>query len=57
MSLISYNGLIKLIEQGIIDAPFENVNGASIDITLDEGFMIESKTNTNPVKLKNKETP
>jgi len=57
MSLISYNGLIKLIEQGIIDAPFKNVNGASIDITLDEGFMIESKTNTNPVKLKNKETP
>lgn len=34
MGLISYNGLVKLVENGVINAKPENINGASIDITL-----------------------
>jgi dCTP deaminase len=34
MGLISYNGLVKLVESGVINAKPENINGASIDITL-----------------------
>jgi dCTP deaminase len=32
--LLSYNELCELVEQGVINAPMENVNGTSIDITL-----------------------
>lgn len=41
MSLISYTELCKLVEQGLINADIENVNGASIDITLDDKVMFE----------------
>lgn len=34
MGLISYNGLVQLVESGVINAKPENINGASIDITL-----------------------
>jgi dCTP deaminase len=34
MSLISYNGLVQLVESGVINAEPDNINGASIDITL-----------------------
>ena len=34
MSLLTYNSLIQLVETGVINAPIENVNGGSIDITL-----------------------
>lgn len=47
MSLISYNGLIKLMEQGVINCKPENINGTSIDITLDEEIMYE-----HPLPLK-----
>lgn len=43
MSLLSYNELVKLVESGVIDAPMENINGASIDITLGDEFMEEIK--------------
>ena len=57
MSLISYNGLVKLVEQGVIDAPMENINGASIDITLDDIIMMENVPGAyGPVNLKEKET-
>lgn len=39
--LLSYNRLIELIDQGVIDAPKEHVNAASIDITLGSGFSFE----------------
>lgn len=34
MSLLSYTELCKLIEDGVVDAPIEHVNGTSIDISL-----------------------
>jgi len=34
MSLLSYNRLVELIKEGVIDAPIEAVNASSIDITL-----------------------
>ena len=39
--LLFYEDLIKLVENRVIDAPLENVNGASIDITLGRDFMVE----------------
>ena len=33
MSLLSYNELIELVYDGVIDAPIENVNSSSIDLT------------------------
>lgn len=41
MSLLTYNDLIGLIDDGVIDALPENVNGASIDIRLSPGFKKE----------------
>ena len=62
-SLISYEELVELVQQGVIDAPFENINGASIDLTLGDAIMRENYgTTLNPspetsVRLKNKEVP
>lgn len=56
--LLSYNRLVKLIEDGVINAPIENVNASSIDITLGDDILAESKflsTNTAFVKLYEKE--
>lgn len=39
--LLSYNELVKLVESGVIDAPIENVNSSSIDLTLDDVIMVE----------------
>lgn len=41
--LLSYNRLVKLIEDGVINAPIENVNASSIDITLGDEILVESK--------------
>jgi dCTP deaminase len=41
--LLSYTELVELIEQGVIDAPVEHVNGVSIDVTLDNIVMIENQ--------------
>lgn len=38
--LLSYTELVELIEQGVIDAPIENVNAASIDVTLGDEIMV-----------------
>jgi dCTP deaminase len=57
--LITYNGLVKLVEQGVI----ENVdpaciNGASIDIHLGDNLMTEARmVHTELIDLANKETP
>jgi dCTP deaminase len=32
--LLAYDELVKLVEDGIINAPIENINGTSIDLTL-----------------------
>ena len=43
MSLLSYNRLIQLIEEGVITADPANVNGTSIDITLGDVLLLEAK--------------
>lgn len=58
--LISYDGLLRLVEQQVIDANLENINGASIDITLGDKILIEDVVNTGivtNVDLMAKETP
>ena len=55
MSLLSHKRLVQLVEQGVINAKYENINGASIDITLDEQIMYEISFNHIPVDLKSKE--
>lgn len=42
MSLLSYNELVELVEAGVINAPIENINSSSIDLTLDDKIMIRS---------------
>ena len=57
MSLLSYNRLVELVENGVIDAPIENINGASIDITLAPNFLTESELLTpDIIVLKHKES-
>lgn len=46
MSLLSYNELVELVEQGVIDAPIENINGSSIDITLHHTLLAEAQRPT-----------
>jgi dCTP deaminase len=41
--LLTYNDLMELIDQGVIDAPYESVNGASIDITIGPELLIEGE--------------
>jgi len=41
MSLLSYNELVKLVEDGVINEPIENINSSSIDLTLDRYVMYE----------------
>ncbi len=55
--LLSYYELHELIRAGIIDADPENVNGASIDLTLANQILIESYSLQKPVSLKDKQTP
>ena len=49
MSLLSYLELVELVEAGVINAPIENVNGSSIDLTLDSVIMIEDEPKFNKV--------
>ena len=39
--LLSYNDLVILVELGVINSPFENINGTSIDVTLDSFICVE----------------
>ena len=41
MSLLSYRRLRELVESGVINADVENINGASIDITLGDKLLVE----------------
>jgi dCTP deaminase len=55
--LLSYTELLDLIAQGVIDAPIENVNAASIDVTLGNEIMVAPYNGTwgYAVDLANKE--
>lgn len=58
MSLLSYNELIELMEKRIINCPLENINGTSIDITLDYDIMYENIIPTKDiVDLQHKQSP
>lgn len=57
MSLISYNHLCRLVGANVIDCKPENINGASIDITIGSEIMVERTSFTGAlVDLKQKET-
>lgn len=47
VSILSYNELVELVEQGVIDAPIENINGSSIDLTLGDVFYREEYIHPN----------
>lgn len=55
--LLSYHELHELIESGVIDADPENVNGASIDLTLSNQVLVETDSLPNLVSLKDKQIP
>lgn len=48
-SLLSYEELVELVEQGVIDAPIENINGTSIDLTLHDTIEIEDDRNPGSI--------
>lgn len=46
--LLSYLELIELIEHGVIDAPIENANASSIDITFDKDILVRRRAFIGP---------
>lgn len=56
--LLSYLELVKLVESGVINAPIENINGASIDVTLDDTILVEDQDSIGKiVDLSRKQFP
>jgi dCTP deaminase len=55
MSLLTHNELIELINNGVIDAPLSAVNGASIEITLADGILVERDAGPTIVDIANKQ--
>ena len=56
MSLISYNELCSLVEQGIIEGVKpEAINGTSIDVHLGPSIMVEDMTHIRSVSLRDKQ--
>jgi dCTP deaminase len=53
--LLSYVELVELVEQGVINAPLENINASSIDLTLDDVLLVEREERVL-VDLANKES-
>ena len=57
MSVLSFHELTDLVDNGVIDADPENINGASIDITLGDHVMVEVEPDHYvPINLAEKET-
>lgn len=59
MSLLTYNELVKLVENGAIQGVHpDDINGASIDLTLGPNFLVEEESKAGGVvALKRKERP
>ena len=61
MSILTYNELVALVDSGAIEnVKPEYINGASTDLTLADGFLVEERPiemPTAPVCLGDKETP
>jgi len=56
--LLSYLELVELVEAGVIDANPENINGASIDVTLGDTLLIEKiQYSASVVDLSAKQSP
>lgn len=54
--LLTYTHLVDLVERGVVLAPLDQINGASIDLTLGHELLIESLGRC-PVDLAQKDTP
>lgn len=59
MSLITHTELCELVEQGVItNVNPEQINSASIDVTLADGYLLEGcPKDRNPILLGEKDTP
>ena len=60
MSILTYNELVALVDSGVIEnVKPEYINGASIDLTLADGFLVEGipSEQRSLVRLGDKETP
>lgn len=44
MSLLSYTELLELVQSGVINAPVDNINSSSIDLTFGDELMLEDNT-------------
>lgn len=56
--VLSYNELVELVESGGVEnVPLENINGASIDLTLDTPVLFEGARCDWIVRLADKDTP
>lgn len=51
--MLSYNDLVMIVEDGVIDAPIENINGASIDVRLDSIILIERPSRYEEIRMVN----
>ena len=49
MSLLSYEDLVGLVNDGVIDADLSRINGSSIDLTLDDVIRVEDEPRYNKV--------
>jgi len=48
MSLVSYEGLVELVKANVITAELEDINSASIDLTLGDEIMVERRHVVDP---------
>lgn len=39
--VLSYNELLEIVQLGVVNAPLENINAASIDLTLGDALLIQ----------------
>jgi len=56
-SLLGGDQLAAMVEQGVIDAPEEHINAASIDVRLGREFLFESNARPGTVDLSTKAEP
>ena len=55
--LLTYPDLVDLVTDGVIDAPHEHINAASIDVRIGNEALIEDTTGKMWVDLSKNETP
>lgn len=55
MSLVSFEDLVELVNKGVITAHFDDINSASIDLTLGDEIMVESCQLGDAIDISKKE--